>query len=358
MDNIILQRSEEQFAKELKALQKYDDRPKPDNWQLSPWAVVDYVMGDVKAGRTVIQPKYFGDRGLIEVAVATLASDRALLLSGIPGTAKSWVAEHLSAAISGSSSLVIQATAGTDDTAMRYSWNYAQLLTKGPSMEAIVQSPVMRAMQEGRIVRIEELTRMHTEVQDALISILSEKEMHIPELNTIVRAQKGFNLIATANDKDRGINALSSALQRRFNKIQMPLPKTIEDEVEIITHRVKALGQDSLENPDKTPEKEIERLTTIFRELREGKTSDLMQKLRSPSANLSTAEAISVVHSARLLAQHFGNGKVGASEMVQGIKNAVIKESQDEEIWNEYCETVIKNRKDWQDLYEALMSKK
>ena len=46
--------------------------------------------------------------------VATLTTDRALLLYGLPGTAKSWVSEHLAAAISGDSTLIIQGTAGND----------------------------------------------------------------------------------------------------------------------------------------------------------------------------------------------------------------------------------------------------
>lgn len=356
MSDFILDRSEERFVRELKALAKHDDRPRPTNWKLSPWAVVDYIMGDIKVGKTVIQPKYFGNRQLMEVAVATLASDRALLLSGIPGTAKSWVAEHLAAAISGDSSLAIQATAGTDDTSLRYSWDYARLLSKGPDIEAVVQSPVMRAMQEGRMVRIEELTRMNTEVQDALISILSEKVLHIPELNTDIRARPGFNIIATANDKDRGINPLSSALQRRFNRITMPLPATLEDEVKIIAHRVAEMGKGLIADKAKTPTKEIERLTTIFRELREGKTSDDMQRLRQPSATLSTAEAISVVHNARLMAQHFGNGKITPQDIIHGLQNTVVREAADQEIWDEYCESVIKKRKEWSDLYEVCKS--
>lgn len=353
MDNFILQRSEEQYANELRAIIKNDDRPKPINWQMSPWAVVDYIMGDVKYGKVTIEPKYFGNRRLIEVAVATLASDRALLLSGIPGTAKSWVAEHLAAAISGSSSLVVQATAGTDDTALRYSWNYAELLANGPTESALVDSPVMRAMKEGKMVRIEELTRMNSEIQDALISILSEKVIHIPELNNDVRALPGFNIIATANDKDRGVNPLSSALQRRFNKVGMPLPATLKEEIDIISHRVKALGRQIELQSNKLPSREIERLTIIFRELRQGKTDDQLQRIKSPSTTLSPAEAISVIHSARILAEHFGSGMVTVDEIAPGLKNAIVKEEKDEDIWQDYVETVMKSRKDWEDMYEA-----
>src|SRR6266496_2406787 len=187
--------AEQDHADELAALAVADDRAKPPNWHLSPWAVVTYLLGGTLDDGTVITPKYVGPRRLIEVAVATLATDRALLLLGVPGTAKTWVSEHLSAAISGDSTLLVQGTAGTAEESIRYGWNYARLLTEGPTDAALVPSPVMRAMQTGAIARVEELTRVPSDVQDALITILSEKTLPVPELNTEVQAQRGFNLI-------------------------------------------------------------------------------------------------------------------------------------------------------------------
>lgn len=198
--------AEQRYAEELAALAALDERPRPTGWRLSPWAVVSYLMGDTLADGTVITPKYVGSRRLIEIAVATLATDRALLLLGVPGTAKSWVSEHLAAAVCGTSTLLVQGTAGTAEEAVRYGWNYARLLAEGPSPEALVASPVMEAMRSGRIARVEELTRMPSDVQDALITVLSEKTLPVPELGAEVQARGGFNLIATANDRDRGVN--------------------------------------------------------------------------------------------------------------------------------------------------------
>ena len=99
-----------------------------------------YLLGGELADGTVITPKYVGPRRLVEVAVATLATDRALLLLGVPGTAKTWVSEHLAAAISGDSTLLVQGTAGTAEEAIRYGWNYARLLAEGPSPAALVPS--------------------------------------------------------------------------------------------------------------------------------------------------------------------------------------------------------------------------
>lgn len=196
---ILREHSEETYAEELAELKKQDTKAVPENWEMSPSAVLTFLVGGTLPNGFEVSAKYIGSRRLMEIAVATLTTDRALLLYGVPGTGKSWVSEHLSAAISGNSKRLVQGTAGTSEEAIRYGWNYAQLLSKGPSLDALVETPVMRAMKEGKIVRIEELTRVPAEVQDTLITILSEKAMPIPELNTQVQAIKGFNLIATAN---------------------------------------------------------------------------------------------------------------------------------------------------------------
>ncbi len=353
-ENLLRQHAENAYAKELAALAKADDRPRPENWKLSPWAVVTYLLGGKLDDGFAIEPKYFGSRRLIEVAVATLVTDRALLLVGVPGTAKTWVSEHLAAAISGNSTLLVQGTAGMAEESLRYGWNYAQLLAKGPSAEALVPSPVMRAMQEGKIARVEELTRIPSDVQDALITVLSEKALPIPELNSEIQAVSGFNVIATANDRDKGVNELSSALRRRFNTVVMPLPETLEAEVEIVKNRVEKIGERLALPSQAAPIQEIQRLVTIFRELRSGKTEDNKQKLKSPSSTLSTAEAISVINNGQALAAHFGDGKLGAKDIAASLTGAIIKDSNtDKKVWEEYLETVVKNRKEWQDLYEA-----
>lgn len=351
---LLREHAEQQFANELEELAKIDTRQRPPNWNLSPWAVTNYILGGKLENGFEISPKYIGDRRIIEIAVATLTTDRALLLLGVPGTAKSWVSEHLSAAISGNSTLLIQGTAGTSEEAIRYGWNYAKLLADGPSMDALVVSPLMLAMRTGKIARVEELTRIPADVQDTLITILSEKTLPIPELNSEVQATKGFNVIATANDRDKGVNELSSALKRRFNTVVLPLPKTVEEEVEIVQRRVASLGR-ALELPAEPPAlSEVRRVVTIFRELRSGVTSDGKTKLKTPSATLSTAEAISVVNSGLALAAHFGDGTLRAPDIASGIIGAVVKDPvQDQIIWREYLETVVKEREGWKDLYRA-----
>jgi MoxR-like ATPase len=346
--------AEQAYAAELAALAAADDRARPPSWRLSPQAVVTYLLGGVLPGGAVISPKYIGPRRVVEIAVATIATDRALLLLGVPGTAKTWVSEHLAAAISGDSTLLVQGTSGTTEETIRYGWNYARLLAEGPSLAALVRSPVMTAMAAGSIARIEELTRIPSDVQDALITILSEKTLPVPELATEVQAIRGFNVIATANDRDRGVNELSSALRRRFNTVVLPLPATEEEEVDIVARRVESLGR-ALDLPAVPAAlEEIRRVVTVFRELRSGATADGRTRLKSPSGTMSPAEAISVITSGMALAAHFGDGTLRPADVAAGIIGAIIKDPvSDAAVWAEYLEAVVRERRGWADFYRA-----
>ncbi len=349
------QSAEEIYAEELKALTFGDDRSRPANWSMSPQAVVTYILGGNAADGTQISAKYVGNRRLIETAVASLATDRALLLLGLPGTAKSWVSEHLAAAISGSSQRIIQCTAGTDENQIRYGWNYALLLARGPSIEALVKTPLTRAMEEGSIVRLEELTRMGSDVQDTLITVLSEKTLPIPELDTAIDAKPGFNVIATANNRDKGVNDLSSALKRRFNVVVLPSPATLEEETGIVLKRVREIGTNLSLPPIRPADQEIVRIVTLFRELREGKTLNGKTKLKTSTGSLSTAEAISVGVSAWASAAHFGTGEMDATSLASNLVGAVVKDPvQDTVALQEYLESVVRTRDGWSDLYTAI----
>src|SRR5260370_3773957 len=282
-ETVLRPHAEQEHQAELAALAAADDRPRPPGWRLSPWAVTTYLLGGTAADGTEITPKYVGSRRLIEVAVATLATDRALLLLGVPGTAKAWLSGSLAAAICGDSTLMVRGTAGTAEEAVRYGWNYARLIAEGPSRDALVPSPVMRAMTGGQIARVEELTRMPSDVQDALITILSEKTLPIPELGSELQAVPGFNPIATANDRDRGVNELSSALRRRFNTLGLPVPASAEQEVDIVTRPGAQLGR-SIGLPHMPHgADEIRRGVTVCRELRHGVTADGRDSGKSPS---------------------------------------------------------------------------
>ena len=354
LTNILRRPAEVEYADELAALAAADKDERPEGWKLSPRAVRTYVLGG-RAGAVPVRPKYLGSERVVEIAIATLATDRALLLIGEPGTAKSWLSEHLAAAISGDSLMLVQGTAGTTEEQIRYSWNYALLLAEGPSPRALVPSPIYRAMEGGKLVRFEEITRCPSEVQDGLITLLSEKVMAVPELGFHLPAQRGFNLIGTANTRDRGVNDMSAALKRRFNLVVLPVPQDVDTEVQIVTKRVAEIGA-GLRLPAPPPAEEaVRKVVQIFQELRRGQTLDGKQKVKPTSGVLSAAEAISLLGNSMALAGHFGDGRVGDRDLAAGLHGVVVKEdTRDRDVWVEYLENVMKKRgAEWRELYNA-----
>ena len=346
--------AEKLFQAEIDALIAAEKNPIPTGWRMSPQSVKTYICGG-KAGKTKITPKYIGHERLVEIAISTLVTDRALLLIGEPGTAKSWLSEHLTAAINGDSTKVIQGTAGTTEEQIKYSWNYAMLIAKGPSHEAMLKSPVFNAMETGTIARVEEISRCASEVQDALISILSEKRISVPELAIEVAAQKGFSVIATANTRDKGVNEMSAALKRRFNIVVLPAPANLDSEMEIVRTRVTQLSENLDLNAKQPADDVVEKVCTIFRELRCGETLDRAQKVKGTSGVLSTAEAISLLCNSMALAGSFGNGTITNEDLAAALQGAVIKdEDKDQVAWKEYLENVMKKRgSEWLGLYKA-----
>jgi MoxR-like ATPase len=351
--------AEVKYESELAALALADKAPRPPGWRLSPRAVEAYVMGTAEpVGGVAITPKYIGDRAIVQVAIATLASDRALMLVGEPGTAKSWLSEHLAAAVSGTSALIVQGTAGTSEEHIKYGWNYALLLAEGPSHRALVASPILRAMREGHFARFEEITRTAAEIQDSLISVLSEKQIAVPELGEMVNAERGFNIIATANTRDRGVNEMSAALKRRFNFVTIPVVEDLEQEIRIVTKREAELRSDYQVGAE-APAELSRLLVTLFQELRAGMTKDGKTKVKPPGSVLSTAEAISVLFNSGILASHFGSGTVTPADLARSLAGAIAKEGGDDtRALREYLETVAKGRGGlWKELYTAAKAK-
>lgn len=368
-DGILREPAELQFRAQLDALKQNDADTPPSAWKLSPRSVLAYITGTAKPldatingkkTQVAITRKFFGDDTIVERAIVTLASERALLLVGEPGTGKSWLSEHLAAAISGCSTLTIQGTAGTTEDQIKYSWNVARVIAEGPKPENMIPSPTMIAMKTGALLRFEEITRCVPDVQDALVSILSDKNMVVPELPdaNMVFARPGFNVIATANSRDQGVNELSAALKRRFNYVHIPIVADQKTEIAIVRDRSKELLE-RYKIPAKIEEPVIAMLATVFREMRAGTTADGIS-FQKVSTTLSTAEAIGVALDSAIRARYFGNGAVSIEEIARNLVGSVVKEDLDDlKVLKEYLAVVAKKRgaKDasWKTFHDAAL---
>lgn len=348
--------AEQRFAEELAVLAAHDKADRPENWRLSPQAVRQFILGSDGAAlahdwqgkktKTVISRKYYGETALIERCIVTLLGQRGLMLVGEPGTAKSMLSELLAAAISGDSTLVIQGTAGTTDDHIKYSWNYALLLAEGPSQRALVPSAIHTSMKRGALARFEEITRCQPEIQDTLVSLLSDKAMHIPELgdDAMLYAKRGFNIIATANLRDRGVHEMSSALKRRFNFETVPALDDKKLEMELVRKQAEALLAGSSITV-KCPDDVMEVLVTTFQDLRQGRTEE-GTVIEKPSTVMSTAEAVAVAHAAALDAHYFGKGGgLEPEHLARQMLGTALKDNPDDiKKLRHYVDVVVKAR--------------
>ncbi len=355
---------EVRYKEELLALQNTDTGRRPENWRMSPMAVRTFILGSAKPvqyeGKEYnIEKKYFGNDALVERCIVTLAGNRGLMLVGEPGTAKTMLSELLSAAISGVSTNTIQGTAGTTEDMIKYSWNYALLLAKGPSREALVPAPLYVGMEKGILTRFEEITRTPAEIQDSLISVLSDKVLNVPELGDdgFLFARPGFNVIGTANTRDKGVNEMSSALKRRFNfETVMPV-REVALEKQIILNEVGKLAAESGVKMD-ADEDVAELLASTYHELREGISSH-GHRIDKPGAVMSTAEAVSVYYQTMLTGYYYGEGRMDVDCLVQNLVGAISKENKDDlDKVKGYFNTVIRDKSTkegglWKQFYEA-----
>lgn len=340
------------YADELHALREADDQPKPPGWKLSPRSVEAFVLGD----GMLCSPKFVAPRDIVTRIIISLATSRGAMLVGSPGTAKSWLSELICAAISNDSTLIVQGGAIETVQQLLYSWNSAILERQGPCIEALIPGPFYRGMESGIMVRYEEIARSSTSLQDALLSILSERAITIPELSgehSTLYAREGFNLVATSNTTDAGLNEMSAALKRRMNFETIQPIKRVEDEIAVVMREAEKLLRAS--GVDVSPDEDIVRvLVTIFHELRNGQSLDGRSTDRLASAVMSTAEAVSVAHAMGVYAYYYREGHMVAEDFTNFLLGAAIKDNRsDLRRMNHYFDTevALKKGRVWETVY-------
>jgi MoxR-like ATPase len=357
MTTIALQRppAELLYAEQIALLRQGDGGLKPPGWALSMKAARSFILGDAALG---IAAKIVAPVSSIERMLVTLATGRGLMLVGEPGTAKSLLSELLACAVSGGSTLTIQGGASITEDQIKYGWNYALLINEGPSPRALVPAPLYLGMQQGRIVRFEEITRAPLEVQDCLLGMLSDRVMAVPELggaDGMLYAREGFNIIATANTRDRGVNEMSAALKRRFDFETVFPILDFERELRLVADSAAVLLARS-GIPATLPPQVLELLVSTFRDLRgtqEGQPAAAMDRL---NAVMSTAEAVNVAHAVGVRAWFLEQREGSPADVVDCIGGTVVKDNADDRArLRRYFEQKVAKRAEphWRAYYEA-----
>ncbi len=348
------------YAGQIEQLKQRDGDLKPPGWQLSMKAARSFILGDAALG---IPPKIVAPVSSIERMLVTLATGRGLMLVGEPGTAKSLLSELLACAISSASTLTIQGGASITEDQIKYGWNYALLINEGPTPRALVPAPLYLGMQQGRIVRFEEITRAPLEVQDCLLGMLSDRVMAVPELggaDGMLYARDGFNIIATANTRDRGVNEMSAALKRRFDFETVFPILDFERELDLVADSAaRLLAKSGI--PATLPPEVLELLVSTFRDLRgtqeDGGAAPAgsagMDRL---TAVMSTAEAVNVAHAVGVRAWFLEQREGNPADLVECIAGTVVKDNADDRAkLRRYFEQKVAKRAGphWRDYYEA-----
>ena len=350
------------YADQLARLRAKDKDPRPPGWALSLKAARSFILGDAALD---IAPKIVAPVASIERMLVTLATGRGLMLVGEPGTAKSMLSELLATAISGISTLTIQGGASITEDQIKYGWNYALLINEGPSPRAMVPAPLYTGMQQGQVVRFEEITRAPLEVQDCLLGMLSDRVMAVPELSGehgMLYAREGFNIIATANTRDRGVNEMSAALKRRFDfETVFPILDFDRELALVQESSARLLAQSGI--PKTVPEPGLELLVLTFRDLPGapakgdgggGSSGDgAMDRL---TAVMSTAEAVNVAHAVGVRAWFLEQREGSPADLVDCIAGTVVKDNADDRAkLRRYFEQKAAKRSGthWRAYYEA-----
>lgn len=342
------------YAEELARLRDQDRSPVPPGWLMSPIAVEKFIMGDDALG---IERKFVAERAMVTRIIISLCTSRGCLLVGEPGTAKSWLSELLAAAISGDSTLTLQGGAVTHVGQLLYSWNEAVIQKEGPTLNALVPSPLLRGMQEGRLVRFEEIARCPQALQDALLSVLSDRVVVIPELageSGVVFARDGFNVVATSNSVDEGVHAMSAALKRRLDFEEIRPIRNLSDELDVVTREVRKENRKAGVEVEVDAEV-IEVLVTMFHELRNGQSLNGRSTDRLAGSALSTAEAVSVAHATSLSAWYYGEGTMTLEQLMNHVVGSALKDQPDDRRRLRHyfdTEVAVKQGSHWQRVYD------